>query len=457
MQNISFIGREAELERIRQLQNKSFLLVVKGRRRIGKTTLLRTAFPRARYLFIWPNKSIHWIIERICTEQQLPQFRTFSDLLTYLLDQRIVVILDEFQNFLSVDSSIYGEIQKIVDERKQNKKFLKLAVAGSSYSLVNKVFNDAAAPLYGRRDAEIALDHLPLPALYRELGLSLSEFIELWAVLEGVPYYYEFLDTRLSARENIARLILLKEATLGDEGKAILSVEFGRDSKTYNTVLSAIAEGKTKLQEIASLFDGKTNEVIKYLDLLRREFRFVQRQTPILADPRKSKEGQYQIIDNFLQFWFYFVDKQRDYLEQERHAEVLEFFTTNFNSFVGQKFEKFVLTMLGATLLQRYGMKKIGRQWGSIPQAEKGQNQYEIDLCALNEKTNEILFGECKWQENVDAFQELRELQHKAAFVPWRNQNRKEHYALFAKSFKDKNIKEAALFDLKDMEKVLRT
>ena len=104
---------------------------------------------------------------------------------------------------------------------------------------------------------------------------------------------------------------------------------------------------------------------------------------------------------------------------------------------------------------QPFIFTEVGREWGKMPRTADDKNQYEIDLCALNKRTKEILFGECKWQENVDAFRILQELRQKAAYVPWHNQQRKEYYALFAKSFKDKNIKEKNiyLFDLKYMEK----
>src|SRR3989344_3215239 len=257
MGNIKFIGRREELKKIRKIEG-NFFLVVKGRRRIGKTMLL-----------------------------------------------------DEFQNFLNIDKSIYGEIQKIVDERKISKKFCKISVAGSSYSLMNKVFNNSASPLYGRRTHEIVLTHIAIKDLFNEIKFPIEEFIKLWAVFEGVPYYYELINKKKSSEENIINLIVSKNSQLKEEGKAILSVEFGKDSKTYSTVLSSISEGKTKLNEISSLFGDKKNEVIKYLDILRKDFNLVRKITPITVNPIKSREGRYEIIDNFLSFWFLIVDRQR--------------------------------------------------------------------------------------------------------------------------------------------------
>lgn len=461
MENIKFINRAEELKKLKEVENSNFFLVLKGRRRIGKTRLLRRAFPNASYIFIWPDKSIDWIIEQVCREQKIPLFKKFIDILEYLLNNKKMIVIDEFQNFLNVDKSIYGEIQKVIDERKINKKFLKIAIAGSSYSLMNKVFNDSASPLYGRRTEEMALENLPINDLFKGFRYSIEDFIKIWSVFEGIPYYYELINFNLLPEKNIKKLILSKEAQLQEEGKVLLSVEFGKDSKTYNTVLTAIAEGKNKLNEIATLFSNKKNEVIKYLDILRKEFRFVRKITPITDNPRKSREGRYEIIDNFLSFWFYFVDRYRNYIEQERFAELEENFNTNFNSFVGRKFEKFILNLIkNKTLLNNFSFSSIGKQWGKIPNTPKDKNQYEIDIVALNETTKEILFAECKWKDKVNAKKIFTELKEKAKHVNWNNEKRKESYAIFAKSFL-KKIKEfegqkVYCYDLKNLSAILK-
>lgn len=459
MENIKFIGRNKELKEIKNIVG-NFFLVVKGRRRIGKTLLLRKAFPNAVYIFVWPDKSLDWICQEICKENNLPEFKNIKDILNYLLDQKKLIILDEFQNFLKIDKSVYGEIQKIIDDRKINNKFLKIAVAGSSYSLMNKVFNDSASPLYGRRTNEILLENLSLCDLYNAFNISIEEFIKLWAVFEGVPYYYELIDKKRSSTENIKQLIISKSSQLKEEGKAILSVEFGRDSKTYNTILSAISDGKTKLNEIASLFGNKKNEVVKYLGILRKDFNLVRKITPIIDNPNKSREGKYEIIDNFLSFWFLIIDKQRSLIEQERFKEVEKNFKNNFNTYLGKKFEKLIITLIkNKILLKGKDFHKIGGQWGKF-KGEKGKNIYEIDILGLNDKTKEAVFGECKWKDKVNALKILKDLEKKAKFVNWNNENRKETMIIFAKSFSKKvskfNNKKILCFDLKDIEKELR-
>ncbi len=455
MANIKFIGRDKEIKQIKDLSKGNFFLIVKGRRRIGKTLLLRKTLQDSIYLFIWPDKTSDWILEQISNEYSLPLFKNFGSLLEYLFEQGKTVVIDEFQNFLNIDKSIFGEIQKIIDERKNSRKKFRLAVAGSSYSMMNKVFYDSASPLYGRKTHEIHLENLDIIPLLKELKISLGEFFELWSVFEGVPYYYEMLDLKKNSKENIMNLILSKDCQLKEEGKAILSVEFGKDARTYNTVLSAISEGKTKLNEISSLFDNKSNETIKYLETLRKEFNLVRKRTPLTDNPNKSRSGRYEIIDNFLSFWFYFYDRNKAYIEQERFNELKTFFNKEFNSFLGRKFEKFILNLIrDKKILHEFSFDNLGNQWGKTD-----TGTYEVDILALNESKKEVLFGECKWKEDVNALEVLKKLEEKTRFVNWHNEKRSEVFAIFAKSFSKKssefNGKKVCCFDLRDMEREL--
>jgi len=458
MKNIKFIGRKEELNRLAELKKHNFFLVLKGRRRIGKTTLLKHAFLDSIYIFVWPDKSIDWIMDQICREYRLPLFKNFKDILEYLLDKEKTVVIDEFQNFFNIDKSVYGELQKIIDDRKIGHKFLKIAVAGSSYSLMNKVFNDSASPLYGRRTDEINLDNIPIKDLFCELNIPLEGFIELWSIFEGVPYYYELLNREATARKNILNIILSKESQLQNEGKVLMSVEFGGDSKTYNTILTGISEGKTKLNELSTLFDNKKNEIVKYLDILRNDFKLVRKVTPITENARKSRNGKYEVADNFLSFWLYFIERNRNYIEQDRFNEIEEFYEKNFNTYLGRKFEKFIIVMIKSRiLLSNIDFKSVGNQWGKI--RDGSGESYEIDIVLLNEEKKEILFGECKWSNKINALEVVNGLAKKARYVEWNSEKRKEVFAVFAKSF-SKRIEEfegrkVYCFDLKDIENAL--
>lgn len=450
-----FLNRAQELAFLRKLKKKNFFLVVQGRRRVGKTTLLTKAFPEAAYIFVWPDKSLGWITKETCKELGIPLFSNFSDIVEYLFEQGKIVIIDEFQNFLNVDKSVYGEMQRIIDKRKLNGKNYRIIACGSSHSLSNKVFNSAASPLYGRRTSELRVEHLPVKELFNWLNVSMQEFIEIWSVFEGIPYYYELINPKKTAKENISALLLSKNAILQNEGKAVLEIEFGNEAKTYHTILMAVSEGNTKLSEISAFFEGKATVTIKYLNSMSKNFSIITRNTPITSNPKKSKEGLYEINDNFLKFWFRFVEKNKALFEQNRHNEIQAYFEKNFNQFAGTAFEKFVLMLIKTNQLRLPKFTAIGRQWGKIPGKPKGENTYEIDIVALNEFKKEALFCECKWKEKVNAEKVLKELKEKSQYVQWHNQKRKERFAVFAKSF-SKKTQGAHCFDLKDLEKAFR-
>lgn len=459
---LKFIDRQEELEYLKAIEKENFFLLIKGRRRIGKTRLVYEAFQDPIYVFIWPDKSLGWILERIAEEHGIPLFSRFTDMLNYLLDTGKVIIFDEFQNIHNIDKSLAGEVQEIIDARKRKGNITRFVVLGSSYTLLKKVFQDYSSPLYGRLNHIMTLDHLSMTELYLALGIPLKDFVEMWSVFEGVPYYYEFLDFEKSAEENIITLLLNKNAPLQEEGKVLVSLEFGKDSKIYTTILSAIATGKTKLGEISSLFGEKSTNIVKYLDILRKDFNLARRETPILENPKKSKNGIYEIRDNFLSFWYYFLDRRRDYIEQERFPELISQFKRDYPAFVGKKFEKFITFMLKEGLIPpARGFERIGRQWGKISpksREDKSGQTYEIDILMENANDNSLVLGECKWKDGVNGASVVKALFQKRVYIP--GQYRSEVYLLFAKSFSKKidrfEGKHVHCFDLNALEGFLK-
>ena len=463
---VKFYNRKNEVGLIKRILNAegTRFVIVKGIRRIGKTRIILEMLKQKNYVYIFvpKDKTTGSFLEEASKELNIPKFTKITDFLRYVFDKYEFVFMDEFQNFTHMDKSAYSDMQKLLDGFKRADKKICIFVAGSSYSLMNKIFSEYSKALYGRRDIEITLDELDIIDIFKLLDdLGIKDFqdkIKFWSVFGGIPKFYELVEilSPNSFEEFIEITFSTNFRSWLDEGNTILKSEFGGEYKTYYTVMEAIAYGKTKLSEIASVFDNNATQTNRYLTMLRKEYNLVMRADPLIS--RKSRLGIYATKNNFFNFWFRFVKKHESYYEQKRTKEIIEFFKENFNSYLGTTFELLCKELLKENIIMpSYTFTKTGRQWGHIKEKPKGENAYEIDIVALNEHTKEILFCECKWKRGVNAEKVLAELKEKAQHVQWNNQKRKEHYAIFAKSFKKKfKQKGIRLYDLKDLEKAFK-
>lgn len=465
---MKFYNRERELEILKRfIEGKGTrFVVVKGLRRIGKTRLLNEALSKYAknflIVFIPRDETVSGFIEFLSTEMNIPRFPNLYELFKYLFEKYDYLFLDEFQNFYYMDKSAYSYIQKLFDEYRMKNKTFCLFVSGSSYSLMKKIFSDYAKALYGRKDFEILLEELDLRTVFlilEDLGIkSIEDKIKFWCVFGGIPKYYELLEIlKIKNFDGFMKKIFLKNyKSLLDEGRSILVSEFGGEHKIYFTLLEAISEGKTRINEIASKFNNDVNAANRYADLLRKEYNLISRIVPLFG-----KKGIYRLNNNFIHFWFRFIKRYESYYEQGRVYSIYEFFSKNFNTYMGEKFEDFCMKLLKDKLIKIENFTKIGKQWGRIPRQfkpEKGKDTYEIDILAINERTKELLACECKWQARVNAEKVVKELSEKLSYVDWHKEKRKESFAIFAKSF-GKRIKEfdgkrVYCFDLKDLERV---
>jgi len=457
-----FYNREREINLIRRVINGSGtrFIIVKGLRRIGKTRTVLEALKGREYAYIFvpKDKSVDLFLEEISQDLKIPKFTSLRDFLNYIFEKFEVVFLDEFQNFYFVEKSAYSDLQKIIDEFRRKNKNLCIIVSGSSYSLVNKIFAEYSKALYGRRDLEITLFELPVKevfAMLDDIGFKeMEEKMAIWSVFGGIPKFYESLyNLRITSLSEFVDIFFKENfKVLLDEGNAILKSEFGGEYKSFYSAMEAIALGKTKLSEIASVFSNDVNRTNRYLSLLVKEYGLIRRTFPLVG---KKKESIYEIKNNFFYFWFRFVKRYEHYYESGNISAIIDVFERNFNSYLGRMFEKFCTAVLRENVLKMRFML-VGKQWGRIPKAKES---YEIDIVALNESTKEILFAECKWQNNVNANKIVKDLANKAKYVDWHNDERKEYFAIFAKSFKEKIYEHKGMkvfcYDLRDLENLL--
>jgi len=466
---MKFYNREKERELLKKIieGKRTRVVIVKGLRRIGKTrTILEVLKNRYAYIFVPKDKSTSIFLEEMSEDLKIPLFRRLRDFLVYLFDKYEFVFFDEFQNFYYMDKSIYSDFQKLIDKFKRENKNICIFFAGSSYSLINKIFAEYSKALYGRRDIEITLDELSVKNIFeilRDLRINkIEEKVMIYSMFGGIPKFYEIIESvSFKSFDEIIKLLFENNfKILLDEGNTILKSEFGGEYKTYYTILEAISFGKTKLNEIGSVFDNNINAANRYLTILRKDYNLVARVEPLIKG--KQKEGIYAIKNIFFIFWFRFIKRCESLYEQRRIKEIIEIFKNNFNTYVGEIFERICYELiLDGYVKLPFSFTKIGKQWGKIPNKPKGENTYEIDLVSLNEKTKEILFIECKWKNKVNAEKICKELAEKANYVEWNNENRKESFAIFAKSFRKRikkfEGKKVYCFDLRDLERIINS
>ena len=439
-----FINRKAELELLTQLymSERAELFVLYGRRRVGKTELLRAFCKDKPHLFFIATLSADG--EQLSTfSQQIwafthPEtpagftfpswdaaFRALAD-----LPGQPIIVLDEFTYLISGNKAIPSILQKAWDERLKDTR-IKLILCGSYIGMMETEVLGYRAPLYGRRTHSTLLDPLDLPSAAQFFpSYTADEQFLAWAVLGGMPYYLRTFSDQKNISTNIRQHILDSQTgELFNEPRLLLMEEL-REPRNYFSILRAIAQGNTRLNEIATTSGvGTVNMVARYLDLLQ-QMRLVTRCVPATEfQPEKSKRGIYQIDDHFLRFWFRYVQPNQSSLDLGLADAILD-------QRVRPDLEHFAATAFEEA--SRQYVARLARQ-GRIPFVPERigawwQREVEIDVLAISRTEKQALVGECKWSVNPVGVNILDDLQHKAQALLREGEITQLHYALFSRS-----------------------
>ncbi|MAF35738.1 hypothetical protein CL622_01305 [archaeon] len=459
---MKFYNREKEIKVLDSIR-RDFRIAVIGRRRIGKTRLVEHFYKDRCVTFFIPAEKAEkeiisgWVDEY--TSLNLPKVDNFKEFFKFVfihLNQK-VIFLDEIQNSLKVNKSFIFDLQRAIDKYKP-----KLVISGSLISVMKKIVEDYKSPLYGRFDFIIKLNELDFKTIFtlcKNIGLSCEDSFKLFAIFGGVPKYYELIEKmkKVNVEELVLDMFVRYPRPLYEEIKTMLKEEFGREHKTFFSIISSISQGKNKSSEIAGFIGKKQTEITKYLSLLRSDFEVIQRETPFIT----KKRGIYVIKNNIISYWFRAIWRYNQLLETGDEKQAVNIVKKNLNKSISLRFETIIIDLLKAEVIKLpFTPDQISRQWGKF-RGEKGKNDYEIDLVAIQNKSNQILFGECKWKDKVDAEKILKGLKEKSSYFSWpsekEKEQRKEYFAIFAKSFKNKvdvfEGKNVYCIDLKDIEK----
>lgn len=386
---MDFENRAHEIQNLKQIlqlsQKTAQLTVLIGRRRIGKTRLLQHVFKQNYvYWFVSRKDSVLLAAEfdsQLRRKFNLPQISTqpmleqvFETAFLLASKQHFTLIVDEFQNFRYIQPSFFSSLQKLWDTYKDKIK-LNLIISGSAISLLLKIFQNANEPLFGRANRIISLKPLDVEALKNivlkyNTNATNRDLLLVYSLTGGVPKYVESLvDYNKLEFNEIVDFTFSRFSLFIDEGKNLLIEEFGQDYTVYFSILTLLAEGKTKRTEIENQLD---KPISGYLERLEKVLAIIKRSFPILA--HNSRLVRYKIIDNFLMFWFRFFYKNWSLIEMENFDTLKKLFIRDYPVFAGKMLEKYFSKKLSLT--GKY--TKIGSWWD-----RKGQN--EIDIVALDE------------------------------------------------------------------------
>lgn len=445
-----FVNRQAELVILAdKWQNKEAqFIVIYGKRRIGKTALC-THFAKGK-----PH--IYYMCERITAEKQLQKFtellaeyyrddflpeKGFKDWETvfkYIAakQEKLLIIIDEYPYLVDTDESIPSTFQKAWDLHLTQSQVC-LIILGSSISMMEQSALSYKSPLYGRRTGQLLIK----PFSFKELNdyfpeKKFAEKLAIYTTAGGTPLYLNKFYQK-DYWQVLEKEILSKGQPLYEEVEFLLREEL-KEPRNYFVILESISLGKHKLGEIINETGFDKGIVSRYLSILE-SLHITKREVPITEKmPEKSRKSLYLIDDNFVNFWFRFIFRNKSLLEEDKTAAVTAKIKKDLLELLARNYEKIASDIVKANIEKGripFKLNEFGRWW---------DKQAEIDLIGLNSENNEILFGEVKWSVKPVGINIYADLKNKARLVEWGKKGRREHYCLFSKSGFTEDMKKMA-------------
>ena len=417
-----FFDRKDELALLRTIREESFkgscMTILKGRRRVGKTSLLQEAYWDQDYLYLFVARKNE---ADLCEDfrQEIARYfklaipgkmSSFEEVFKFLLDmaerEPCTIVIDEFQEFLRVNPSIFSVMQRDWDRKKRSAK-VNLIVSGSINRMMEQIFA-ADQPLYGRATHEINLDPFTTATVKEILSehapdYTVDDLLALWTFTGGVAKYVELLmDAGAFTLDAMVKRMVSEGSTIINEGKVLLVDEFGKDYGTYFSILSLVAAGNNSRSEIENAIGS---DVGGYLSKLEGEYRLVSKDLPV-CERKSNRNVHYTLKDNFLRFWFRFVWKYQSLIELRAYGRLQDVIFRDYRTFSGKALEDYYRHKFA----ESGKFTKIGNWWD-----RKGQN--EIDIVAIDDLAKTISFCEVKRNgERIDlgALSEKAEAFHRA-------------------------------------------
>ena len=430
---MKFYDREPELRALRSYERVAVL----GRRRVGKTRLVEEALgKKGLTLFIGEKKEKlvcgDWMAAIRKRGLYIPELSSMKDIVEFLLEKKDGpdLFIDEFPNLVRVNPGFLPDFQRLLDSHPGR----RVVITGSLMSMTKKLVEDHKSPVYGRFDTVLRLRELNFPTVARicsDLGRPREEAVLLYAVFGGIPKHYETLSrSRAGAQDFVEEMFLNDPFPLVEQVRLMLREEFGKEYRTFFSILEAVAQSSASLGEIAGYIGEKSTNITKYLYGLEKDYEFLVKRTSVTGGGKHV----YRISENLVDFWFRFVWRFWPF-PPVGNSEALRYFRQNINTYVGVKFEEIVRS--NAPL--PFEPESFGRWWGARREGETRVIE-EIDLAAFSRKNGRAAFIEAKWKDlgKAQARRIIEDTRRKSSFVDYDRRGMTESFGVAARRVEGK-------------------
>lgn len=406
---MEFVDRSDETKRLKDAlsREKSSLVVLYGRRRLGKSTLIKRVLTDNDVYFLADRSEVQLqrallakVIAQVLPDFDKLAYTDWESLLravNYRTKKRFSLCLDELPYLVEQSPELPSVLQKLIDEKQL--KF-NIVVCGSSHNMMYGLFLDSTAPLYGRADVIMKLTPIRLPYIQEALGFDATQAVEEYAIWGGVPRYWELREHNTSLDDALWHNILSVNGTLYEEPIKLFQDDVKDIVKTY-TLMSYIGNGANRLSEIASRCNEPATNLSRPLKKLI-DLGFLERDVPFGTDEKNSKKSLYKIADPFMSFYYQFVVPNRSFIELGRRLPIEQTMNDHFTEYVSMQWERLCRDAVTGNLINGVLYNKANRWWGSVINEDNKPEQVEFDVMAESLDKKYLLVGECKWttQEN---------------------------------------------------------
>ena len=454
-----FINRIKEIKRIRTTlqQDDSVLLAVYGRRRCGKSTLIKKVISvndiyfaadlRERSLQIEAfAKTIGKVVNGF-SKLRYPDWDSLFHNLKNTLNQKITICIDEFPYLVKNSPELPSVLQNIIDNNINDK--YSLILCGSSQQMMQSMILNSTSPLYGRCDEILNINPMLLGWYSEYFNINTIETIEGYSVYGGVPRYWELQKKHQSLTDSIKYNLLDPDGILFKEPEMLFYDEM-RTSVLAFSILTLIGLGCNRLSEIAGRLEKPATQLNRPIKLLI-DLGYIRRETPFNTLIKSTKKSLYKISDPFMNFYFSFVVPNKSRLEFGLIEQVWDEINGKFNQYVSEIWEELCRNAVPRLKIGGKTFNPAQRWWGNGTNGKP----MEIDIVAESTDKSTLLIGEVKWIDSISIKNIINELKAKINNAPF-IQNRKVLQILFLKQTHEKKSKEIIIINPADIIAVLK-